>query len=107
MQLNYETNKNWINFREKKKQLESRNRELVQNLKEAVQSHQKAILLYQEKSNQSYNFFEQKQSQILQKQKDVFLIELSVDSSKKYQSEIDCFRTCGKTISKQGITKGV
>ena len=59
--LEYETNKNWINFREKKKQLELKHKEILQKLRQSEELHKKVTQVFEEKSNQSYNYFEQKQ----------------------------------------------
>ena len=58
--LEYETNKNWINFREKKKQLELKHKEILLKLRQSEELHKKVTQVFEEKSNQSYNYFEQK-----------------------------------------------
>lgn len=69
VQLEYETNKNWINFREKKKALEQKNRDLTSKLAQSEEAYLKAAATFQEKSNQSYNYFEEKQVKLNQKQR--------------------------------------
>ena len=71
VELDYETNKNWINVRDKKKQLELKNKDLVLRLGQSEVAYKKAALIFEEKTNQSYNYFEQKQLALSQKKDQV------------------------------------
>jgi hypothetical protein len=70
-ELDYEINKNWIEFREKKKELEQKNHDLktqLQNLKDNFQWN--TDMLHQ-KSNLSTIYFEMKREEIKGHQKSV------------------------------------
>ena len=65
--LEYETNKNWINFRDKKKQLETKSKEIQIKLNQSEEQYKKVAMLFEEKSNQSYNYFDQKHTSLINK----------------------------------------
>lgn len=67
VQLDYETNKNWINFRETRKGLVQKNKDLAQKLAQTEEAYKKNAQICLEKNNQSYNYFEQKQIRLSQK----------------------------------------
>ena len=70
--LEYETNKNWINFRDKKKQLETKNKEILLKLNQSEDQYKKVISNFEEKNSQSYNYFEIQQQTIVDKKELVF-----------------------------------